>query len=358
MNNQSKATQKKLFSIGIPTYNRCRLLAQSLGSALNQLTTEIEVIICDNASSDGTQTYCESLRDPRVRYYRNEKNLGPTSNWRRCLQLAEGEYFSWLQDDDLIFPDFTLRARNAMETCGADAYLATSIQATEPTMMYRDRLYAPPIAMDWGSTQATQVTNDLVIPLSLFCTIAIPPTIAFKTRFLRDIFSALETPNMFLFSERLLIVEAAERGKTIVAPHIAGIFRLHDQQTHKQVISSEGIEPQWSNFVEHLSEIANLKQLNLSTFQNYVETLPDSILQSFATANYPCNRETDFYKDSQKIVKNQFRNRDLENPRSIAPRSLFKKLFSRHLPKKIISIVLPTFYKTPQAEKQNTTLSK
>lgn len=301
------------FSIGIPTYNRCNLLRQSLESALNQKGIATEIIICDNASTDETQKLCESLDDPRIKYYRNSENIGPIPNWHRCLELATGEYFSWLQDDDLIFPDFASRAADAMANECADAYFASSIQAATPTLMYRDRLYAPPITMNWACGKTTPVERDLIIPLSLFCTVGIPPTIAFRKQFLRQIFPAWNNPSMLLFCERLLIIEAAIKGNIIVAPHIAGIFRQHSQQTSKQIISSEGPGPQWTLFVERLSSIAEAEDIDMRAFQEHVKTLPDTVLQSFYENKFPCGKETPFYRDTIKIVDKEIVFRKLDH---------------------------------------------
>ncbi|MGH7828212.1 MAG: glycosyltransferase family 2 protein [Candidatus Binatia bacterium] len=96
-----------LVSIAIPTYNRAaRYLPLTLDSALAQTYPEIEVIVSDNASSDHTTDLVLGHRDRRIRYFRQENNIGPYDNWRCCLQQARGNYFLLLHDDDLIDCDF------------------------------------------------------------------------------------------------------------------------------------------------------------------------------------------------------------------------------------------------------------
>lgn len=320
------------FSIGIPTYNRCKMLSQSLASALGQQGISIEVIICDNASTDDTQGFCESLQDSRVKYFRNSENVGPIPNWEKCLKLAKGEYFAWLQDDDLIFPDFALRAAQAMTSTGSDAYLASSIQATSPSVIYRDGLYALPIVMDWASGRTVQVPRDLIIPLSLYCTVGMPPTIAFKTCFLRKIFHAWDRPEIVLFCERLLTVQAAISGKVIAAPHIAGIFRIHEQQAHKQIISDEGIGGQWTQFVNILSTIATEQKVDLAVFRDYVKALPDGVLLSFLTARYPCSSTTLFYPAVNQLIENEVELRKLRIAPGPPKVSLLKGVFKSLCP--------------------------
>ena len=95
-----------LVSIGLPVYNGEDYLAEALNSLLNQTFSDFELIICDNASTDGTQALCEAYaaRDPRVRYERNPANLGAAANYNRCFALARGRYFRWHAHDDRVAP--------------------------------------------------------------------------------------------------------------------------------------------------------------------------------------------------------------------------------------------------------------
>lgn len=93
-----------LVSIGIPTYNRMELLKRSIKSALIQEYENIEVIVSDNASTDETRNVCLSFRDKdvRLKYFRQQKNVGPNANFDAVLKEASGQYFMWLGDDDWI----------------------------------------------------------------------------------------------------------------------------------------------------------------------------------------------------------------------------------------------------------------
>ncbi len=97
-----------LTSILIPVYNREAHIADCVKSALAQASAFIEVIICDNASTDNTYAICEQLAksDSRIRLFKNSCNLGPVRNWQRCAELASGEYAKFLFSDDEIAPDY------------------------------------------------------------------------------------------------------------------------------------------------------------------------------------------------------------------------------------------------------------
>ncbi len=100
--------RQPLVSVGIPTYNRGALLRRAIESVLSQDYDNIELVISDNASTDGTQALCEefSRRDGRVRYYRQPTNQGLTANFRAVFKYSRGQYYKVLGDDDWIDPTY------------------------------------------------------------------------------------------------------------------------------------------------------------------------------------------------------------------------------------------------------------
>lgn len=100
-----------MLSILIPTYNRVKYLKIMLNSVITQierdnLTSQVEVIISDNASDDGTKDYMQSLSAEKsyITYSRNEKNIGVVKNIIRLFELTTGKYWMFYGDDDII-PD-------------------------------------------------------------------------------------------------------------------------------------------------------------------------------------------------------------------------------------------------------------
>ena len=103
-----------MVSIGIPTFNRLAGLRRALESAQKQDYPNIEIIISDNSSTDGTRTYCMSVRDEdsRVRYMRQDTNVGPERNFASVLEAARGELFVWLADDDWMDTNYVSTCAN------------------------------------------------------------------------------------------------------------------------------------------------------------------------------------------------------------------------------------------------------
>lgn len=97
-----------LVSVLVPVYNRVDLLVPCLDSALAQTMPDLEVVVVDGASTDGTWEVCQryAAADRRVRVFQTATNTGPVRGWWECLSKATGSYATFLWSDDLWQPDF------------------------------------------------------------------------------------------------------------------------------------------------------------------------------------------------------------------------------------------------------------
>ncbi len=96
-------------SIGIPVYNGERFLGEAVQSLLDQTFGDFELVIVDNASTDRTSEICRAFaaKDARVRYHRNERNIGGAPNFVRAFELADrAPYFKWAAHDDRHHPEY------------------------------------------------------------------------------------------------------------------------------------------------------------------------------------------------------------------------------------------------------------
>lgn len=109
--------KRPLVSIGLPVYNGHNYLAGAVESMLGQTLRDFELVICDNASTDRTQAICEEFarRDNRVRYFRNERNLGAGPNYDLSFERSRGTFFKWAAHDDLLAPDYLEKAVACLE---------------------------------------------------------------------------------------------------------------------------------------------------------------------------------------------------------------------------------------------------
>jgi glycosyltransferase involved in cell wall biosynthesis len=91
-------------SICIPQYNRCESLRVVLGDILSQTFQDFELIIVDDVSTDQTIEVVSGFNDSRIKYFRNDHNLGLYPNFNRCLELAHGEYVAIYHNHDRYDP--------------------------------------------------------------------------------------------------------------------------------------------------------------------------------------------------------------------------------------------------------------
>lgn len=99
-----KASQKPKISVVMAVHNGMPFLKAAVNSILSQTYKNFEFIIVDDASSDGSGNYLRSLKDKRVKFIKNWKNLGLASSLNKGLKIASGRYIARMDADDISLP--------------------------------------------------------------------------------------------------------------------------------------------------------------------------------------------------------------------------------------------------------------
>jgi glycosyltransferase involved in cell wall biosynthesis len=96
------------FSIGLAVRNGQHSVGRCIESVLSQEFTDLELVVCDNASDDGTITILEDYAhaDQRLRFSINKVNIGIHENMRRVLESSQGTLFRWISADDWLEPRY------------------------------------------------------------------------------------------------------------------------------------------------------------------------------------------------------------------------------------------------------------
>jgi len=130
MRQASESAAVPLVSVGVPVFNGEAFLEDAIRSVLAQTLDDLELILCDNASTDRTAEICSdyAARDGRVRYFRNPRNLGAAANYNLAFSHARGRYFKWLAHDDRMLPSFLAKARRILDE-RADVVLCNTVVA-------------------------------------------------------------------------------------------------------------------------------------------------------------------------------------------------------------------------------------
>jgi glycosyltransferase involved in cell wall biosynthesis len=215
-------------SIGLPVYNGENYLAETLDSILAQTFRAFELIISDNASTDGTEAICRkyAAADPRIRYFRNAENLGAARNYNRAFQLARGEYFKWSGHDDPLAPTFLVRCVEVLDRDPEIVLCFTRIRAIDAQGEEHDvgaltaRTLAPKPQL--GSAQAHVRFYHTVV--------ADHPQGAVFGLIRRSILARTELIGSYRSSDLTLLGELALRGRFHQIPEALQSRRFHPEQ--------------------------------------------------------------------------------------------------------------------------------
>ena len=117
----------------IVTFNRLNLLKQCLSKALNQDVQDLDILLIDNASTDGTGDYIKELNNPRIKYYNTGSNLGGAGGFSYGLNVAarEGYDYCWIMDDDTMVHQHSLSSMLEKITQIDAAYICSRVLWTD-----------------------------------------------------------------------------------------------------------------------------------------------------------------------------------------------------------------------------------
>ncbi len=233
----------RLITTIIPTYKRPKLLERAINSALGQTFPHILVHIYDNASNDETEEIVRrcALKDHRVKYHRHPKNIGLLRNYQYGLSEVETEYFSFLSDDDVLFPWFyeeTLKAFKQSSECAFSAGSAIimsekgNVIRVPLDLWERDGLFFPPKGL-----------------LEMITKYPAPSCILFHRKVLKTI--SIDIHNSLTWDCDYLM-QIAARYPFYISKRPCGIF-LH----HESYSNSKGLED-WTFSLKKMMERINL----------------------------------------------------------------------------------------------------
>lgn len=206
-----------LVTIGISTYDRsASTFPEALRSALDQTYRNLEVVVCDNASTDGTEALMRAQTDARLRYVRHPANIGANANFNACLEHARGSYFLLLHDDDVLEEDFVRRA--VAELRGRDpGVLLGGVRLIDADGRAEGVVPAPPRDLEPAELFLAWFERRFSF---YFC------ATLFHTERLRSI-GGFSTPED-LFQDVVAIAKLTSRYGYVSVPTTAGSFRRHD----------------------------------------------------------------------------------------------------------------------------------
>jgi glycosyltransferase involved in cell wall biosynthesis len=210
-----------LLSVGLTVYNGDRFLEAALDAILTQNFKDFELVICDNASKDGTEKICRdrAALDSRIKYHRNAKNLGLAENFNRVFALCRGKYFKWAAYDDLIAPDFLAKCVEILERDPSVVLCHSQTQIiddrTEVLQNYK-------IKLDTSSPEPQERFQALLnYHISVQCFGVVRVSALKKTRLM----------GKYSYADEILLLRLALLGRFYEIPEYLFFYRKHPQQS-------------------------------------------------------------------------------------------------------------------------------
>ena len=150
-----------LVTVTIPMYNNAKFIRQTIESVLSQTYTNFELLVYDDYSTDGSYEIVRSISDPRLKLFRNRKNLGPEGNWNNAVSNVQGTYVKLICGDDILYPQCLERQvdileRHASEGVALVCGQRTIIDAESKALIKQINL------VDEGRHQAEDVIRKLI----------------------------------------------------------------------------------------------------------------------------------------------------------------------------------------------------
>lgn len=246
-------------TIGLPVYNGQNYLAETMESLLAQTYTDFELVICDNASTDRTEAICREFaaRDERVRYHRNETNIGASANYNRVFELGRGAYFKWAAHDDLLAPTYLERCVEVLDNNPDVVLVYPQAKAIDDK---GEVVKVYPGKHAFNSPEPRERFYEFVLDPH--------PVVAVFGLMRREVLGRTRLIGKYAGSDRPLLSELSLLGKFYEVPEHLFFYRFHEEQSWGGNKSAQAQQawydplragkvtfPQWRLLREHLRSI-------------------------------------------------------------------------------------------------------
>lgn len=215
----SLSMTKPKVSILIPAFNYAHYLSEAIDSVLSQTFSNFELIVVDNCSTDNTEEIVNSYaqNDTRIKFIRNQENIGMYRNYNQALLLARGDYIKFLNADDKFEPTLLEKFVNILEN-------DTTISVVTSFRQYfgsKNDVLIPPFKGKVESTTA------ILSSLKKGNWIGEPTTVMFRRENLN---LGLFDISLLMFADQDMWLRHLRVGNLYVIDEVLSYFRIHEEQ--------------------------------------------------------------------------------------------------------------------------------
>ena len=267
-------------TLGLLVYNGERYLGQTIDSLLSQTYGDFELLVSDNASTDGTEEICRSYAalDRRISYIRQNENIGAMGNFNYLASRATTDYFKWCAADDLIAPNFLATCIEFLES-QPDFVLC---QSSTRTIGFDDSELPNDIIKPSGASERIPIgLNRTYQPWQRFRDVLLGSTAVMdlwgviRTAPLKD--TGLLSP--YVGYEKVLMAALSLRGRFAELPQKLFSYRIHPDSFSSRI--AEDARQEWCDPAAEQTTYPRLKYLD-----GYFNAIGNSRLS--LTQNFLC----------------------------------------------------------------------
>lgn len=210
-------------TVGLPVYNGEKFVGEAIESVLAQTFADFELIISDNASTDRTAEICREYaeRDERIRYHRNDVNVGLARNYSGIVPMARGDYFRWHAADDLVAPTFLERCVEVLDNCPECLVAHTKVEVVSEDGSHQR--YHEDLLDFRDDSPARRLRQYLFRPAGMWA--------ALYALYRTDIFRQTHLLGGYLGADKVLLGELVLWGKMCQVPEYLMVRRWHKGQS-------------------------------------------------------------------------------------------------------------------------------
>jgi glycosyltransferase involved in cell wall biosynthesis len=226
--------EKPKISVALCTYNGEEYLAEQLNSIAEQTLSPIEIVICDDGSTDQTLSVINKFKEQSripVRLFCNEERLGVTRNFRKAISLCKGNYIALSDQDDVWLKDklekvataFSLPGNENIFVVFSDLLLVDEKLNSLGKTMWQHLHFNKRIKRNWRRGKALAM-------LTKYGNQVTGSSILFKTSFQAYIDEALAKPGKIWIHDGLIALAAARKNAITFIDEVTVLYRQHPGQ--------------------------------------------------------------------------------------------------------------------------------
>lgn len=264
------------FSILIPTYNGAEVIGDTLKSILSQSFSNFEIIINDDGSMDKTEEVVKFFDDPRIKFHKNEKNLGYPGNLEEARKKAGGDIIYLMGQDDIL-------GKGALENTRQAFQMSEDIGAvTRPYFWFDEKIEKPVRAKDQlnpEQDEIVKITDDPEKIVKVFQTLDQLSGLAYRRKYMDlpfhpDIFPCHVYPFASIFKKHPIVFlkdyNIAVRISSSQSRRISSIYDKSPIQSWVEMFENVFREPEFAKIREYcLKNFVAVNYVGLVQIRNY-----------------------------------------------------------------------------------------